>query len=440
MDPESYKRAAPPYNRGVRARLLTTLLLLAGPARADWIVTTLEGEPQRGISLAVEGSRVALTPAGEATRRIPADEVVEISAFPPPRPPPPTAAPFEVQLPDGTRLRGVPESAAGGALRLRTSLVRTPKGELVLLPEQIRELRRVAGAEIPGASRLVRVPGKDAAYQLSGARTEGFVESFLATGVRIDRSPLEPREIAYDDLAAVFFDNPRTEPSDGLRALVRLADGGVAVLRGEGAFRIGPALVEGSTPGGLELQIPLEGVTSIGIQGGRFVHVSDLTPLEVKRVPFFALPEGPFRDALLDFICPVRTDRSPDGRPITLAGRRYDKGIGVRPHTELTFALEGGFREFRAMCGIDDEVLGPEYGRASGTGSVVFRVLVDGKPAAETEVLKGGGNPAALRVDVSGARRITLVVALVPSEKAPPGGSDTPELDNAVWAQPILVR
>jgi hypothetical protein len=440
VDRESYKRAGPSYNRGVRTRLLTTLLLLAGSARADWIVATLEGEPQRGISLAVEDWKVALTPAGEATRHIAAEEIVEISAFPPPRPPPPSAAPFEVQLLDGTRLRGVPESAAGGALRLRTSFVRTPEGEPVLLPERIRELRRVAGAEIPGASRLVRVPGRDAAYQLSGARTEGFVESFLATGVRIDRSPLEPREIAYDDLAAIFFDNPPEPPPEGLRALVRLSDGGAVVSGGRGTFRIGPALAEATTPGGLELRIPLEGVTSIGFQGGRFVHLSDLAPLEVKRVPFFAIPEGPFREALLDFVCPVRADRSPDGRPITLLGRRYDKGIGVRPYTELTYALDGGFREFRAVCGVDDEVLGPEYGRASGTGSVVFRVLVDGKLVAETDVLKGGGDPATLRVDIRGARRITLVAALVPPEKAPSGGSDTPELDNAVWARPILVR
>jgi len=424
----------------VRALVLASALLAATPrtARADWIVTTLDGPPQRGISLAADGGRVGLTPAGEPTREIPVDGIVEIAAAVPPPPPSPSTHPFEVQLVDGTRLRGVLESGERGALRLRSPLVRAADGEIVLAAERLREVRRVAGAEIPGASRLVRVREKDAAYDLSGARTEGFVDAFLATGVRIDRAPLEPREIAYDSLAAVFLDNAPLVREPGVYAVVRLADGSAVALGGR--FRLGAALLEGTTPGGLSLRIPTEGISSIGFDGGRFVHLSDLPPAAVKRTPFFALPEGPYTDALLDFVCPVRPDASPDGRPITLQGRRFDKGIGVRPHTELTYALRGEFREFRATCGIDDEVLGPDYGHAAGNGSVVFRVIVDGKPVAASDVVKGGGAPASLRADVTGAAAITLVVELVPPEKMPQGGTDTPELDNAVWAQPILVR
>ena len=33
--------------------------------------------------------------------------------------------------------------------------------------------------------------------------------------------------------------------------------------------------------------------------------------------------------------------------------------------------LDGKFRRFESVCGIDDEVLGPEYGRSGGTGSSI---------------------------------------------------------------------
>ena len=46
----------------------------------------------------------------------------------------------------------------------------------------------------------------------------------------------------------------------------------------------------------------------------------------------------------------------------------------------------------------------------------------------------------AVRVPVEGSKTLTLVVSLVPPEKTPKGAPDTPELDNAVWARPLLIR
>jgi hypothetical protein len=42
-------------------------------------------------------------------------------------------------------------------------------------------------------------------------------------------------------------------------------------------------------------------------------------------------------------------------------------------------------------------------------------------------------------VPVEGARTLTLVVSLV-SPALAKGTPDTPELDNAVWARPLLIR
>ena len=158
------------------------------------------------------------------------------------------------------------------------------------------------------------------------------------------------------------------------------------------------------------------------------------------REPFFPMPDGPAREAVLDFVCPVRMDRSPDDRPITLRGQRYHKGVGVRPTTEITWELPHPCSAFEALVGIDDEVLGTGYGRGAGTGSVVLGVKVDGGDPWRTKSVEGGQPPVPVRVSLEGGKTLTLAVRLVPSELMPKGIPDSPELDNAVWARPLLVR
>jgi hypothetical protein len=278
----------------------------------------------------------------------------------------------------------------------------------------------------------------DAAYRLSGARLEGTLKAFTKAGIEIERGDLGSGDIPYKDLAAVFVDNERQALPDELRVVARLADGSAVVLtRG---FRVAAGQLSGETPTGLAVRIPTSRVAALSFVGGSFVHLSDLAPTEVKREPFFPLPEGAAAEATLDFLYPVRLDRSPDNNVISLAGQRYFKGIGVRPRTEMTFDLGGRFKAFEAVCGIDDEVLGPGYGRGAGTGSVVFSVKVDGKVAYESPPVQGGRAPAVVNLPVAGARTLTLVVSLVPPEKTQKGTPDTPELDNAVWARPLLIR
>jgi hypothetical protein len=288
---------------------------------------------------------------------------------------------------------------------------------------------------VPGASRIVRVPARDAVYRLSGARIEGTIKAFTNAGVELDRGDLGQADVGYRDLAAIFVDNERQPLADELRVVARLADGSAVVLAK--AFHIASGEIRGSTPGGLEIRVPTARVAALSLHGASFVHVSDLEPTEVKREPFFPLLPGPTAEATLDFLCPVRIDRSPDGNVITLRGHQYFKGLGMHPTTELTYDLGGRFRTFEATCGIDDEVLGPGYGR--GTGSVVFAVKVDGRTAYESGPVEGGREPVHVSVPVEGARTLTLVVSLV-SPALAKGTPDTPELDNAVWARPLLIR
>lgn len=419
--------------------LVPALLLLASlRARADFVVTSIREAPQRGISLTADDGGLTLALAKGATVRLPLEEAIEARAVPPPAEPPAAAWPFEVELSDGSTIRGQVDAAPDGSLRVRSPTFRQGDGDLVLPIDAIRMVRRMDNLAAPGASRLVRLPESDTAYRLSGARVTGIVARFTATGVEIERPGEGIREVNYDDLAALFIDTPAMELPREPRLLVRAADGSMLLLRR--GFRITAGVLTGAAPCGLDrLTASMERILALGFTGGAFEHLAEVAPSEVRRDPFFPLPEGAGPE-MLDFLCPVRVDRSPDGRPIMLGGMRHFRGIGVRPRTELTWQLAGGWREFRAICGIDDEVMGAGYGRDAGTGSVLFTVLVDGKVAWESAPAAGGKPPQEARVKLDGAKSLTLLVTLVPKEKMPGGAADTPELDNAVWAEPLLVR
>lgn len=113
--------------------------------------------------------------------------------------------------------------------------------------------------------------------------------------------------------------------------------------------------------------------------------------------------------------------QSVDGRPIRLNGVTYPRGVGSHARSEMIVDLKGTAEEFAAVVGVDDEV-----GKA---GSVVFEVIVDGKTAAKTKVLRGGDKPATLRVNLKGAKKMTLL--LDPTEDG--NGSD-----HADWAGAVI--
>jgi len=426
----------------VAARWITPVFLalsLSGGVFADVVVTRLDSaKPVRGISLEVQRGRLSVQTAAGKLVEIATTEVVEVIALPPPKPPEAVLRPFEVRLLDGSRVRGELTAAPDDQLRLRCPALAAGRNVLTIPIEEILDVRRVAGAEVPGASRLVRVKDNDAAYRLDGARITGTLESFGEDGAHIDRGDLGARTIPYGQLAALFIDNEPGKAPAGLFAVAHTHDGSAFVLQKD--FRIAKGALSGKTPSGLQIHVPTAQLVALGFRGGRFEHLSDRKPQTVARTPFFPLPDGPAKSVMLDFVCPIRIDRSPDSRPITLHGRRYFKGLGVRPTTTLTWKLDGTFKRFEALCGIDDEVLGPGYGRGGGTGSVIFVVLVDGKEAWRSDIARGGAEPVRAQVDLEGARSLTLKVIVVPADKMPGGRKDSTELDNAVWARPLLVR
>ncbi|MDZ4044875.1 MAG: NPCBM/NEW2 domain-containing protein [Rhodoglobus sp.] len=122
-----------------------------------------------------------------------------------------------------------------------------------------------------------------------------------------------------------------------------------------------------------------------------------------------------------------------DGRPMSIGGYAgWTSGIGVAPgngvneSATITINTSGKCEYFTAWVGVDDEV--------GWRGSVQFAVMVDGvyKHGVEhhvSHVKRGGQQPEFMKVDISGAQSIQLMVG-----KADHGNA----ADHANWANPTL--
>jgi beta-galactosidase GanA len=110
-----------------------------------------------------------------------------------------------------------------------------------------------------------------------------------------------------------------------------------------------------------------------------------------------------------------------DGKPITIAGVHYAKGLGTNSISDVQVYLAGKCTRFTASVGVDDET--------HGAGTVTFSVAADGKTLVTTPTIKGGQAATPIDVDVTGAQVLSLVVG---------DAGDGNGNDHGDWASPTL--
>lgn len=192
-------------------------------------------------------------------------------------------------------------------------------------------------------------------------------------------------------------------------ARVYLTDGSIVpgtiaeLPRSDGPLKL--RLLEGG-----ELSVSGKLVSRIEFQSERLQYVSDLKPAEVAEQPIVALPRK------------WRKDRCVTGKPLTLGGRVYDKGLGVHSRSQLTFATDGRYETFTAVIGLDD---------ASGRkGDCEFVILADGRELFRKR-MKGRDRPANVKLDVRGVKRVVLLVE---------PGANLDIADHADWCNAAFIR
>lgn len=92
-----------------------------------------------------------------------------------------------------------------------------------------------------------------------------------------------------------------------------------------------------------------------------------------------------------------------DGRPLSINGIRFAKGLGVAGPSEIKYALGGKYTDFSASIGLDDE--------AAGSGTARFQVWLDGSKAYESPALSGTDRGRYVWLNVAGVNELKLVVA-----------------------------
>ncbi|MFW5817184.1 MAG: NPCBM/NEW2 domain-containing protein [Planctomycetota bacterium] len=98
---------------------------------------------------------------------------------------------------------------------------------------------------------------------------------------------------------------------------------------------------------------------------------------------------------------PYKKNLSVGGRPLRMNKTTYRRGLGLHSFCELTYEIDGSYKTFVAIAGIDDEV------RPHGDAQLI--VLGDGKKLAEYRIT-GRDKPTTVRVKIDGVKKLTLRV------------------------------
>jgi len=142
-------------------------------------------------------------------------------------------------------------------------------------------------------------------------------------------------------------------------------------------------------------------------------------------------PRGTANDAWLEDLQPLsasqdwgslRRRTSVEGKPMRIAGKEYQHGLGTHANSDLLYELGNRYARFEAQGGVDDE--------KGGAGTVAFQVFADGEKVFDSGVMKGNEPAKAVSVPLEGVDELLLRVT---------DGGDGINCDHADWADARLV-
>jgi hypothetical protein len=401
--------------------LLTTVLLFFLPWRlpaADegpvFVLNTAGGSTPTGPLSRLDADW-SVQLAGPESGRIAGAEVVSLRQSGSSLPRYPVGE--QVLFANGDRLQGTFELLADEQVRFSPGFDLPRKLNLPLAGLSVLWLQAPEGADSPELLRrrlLAEKRTRDILFLVNGDVLEGTLTALDAKSVVVEADSKEVSvQRAKVAVIALNTELVRAPQLPGVSGRLVLADGDRLTLR---SARGDAKTWTGVTAFGEEIQVPVGRVVALDVLQNRAVYLSDLKPKRYEHTPYF------------DVAWPFVTDGSVAGRDLRLGGSTYDKGLGLHSESRLTYALNGGYRRFESVVGLDEQT-----GRR---GRVRIQVLVDGRPQAlgwDKELTLADG-PRAVRVDLTGARELTLVVAFRD------GGRGPDAQDHVNWGDARLIR
>ena len=252
---------------------------------------------------------------------------------------------------------------------------------------------------------------QDVFYLSNGDRLPGQLESFQKNAFELTAAT---GKISIPATTVRGFGmNPELTsfpPAKESQALLSLSDGSLLTVTDLEVAEKGGLSCRAAF--GAEFHFPIEHLVSLQFLGGRIVYLSDLEPKEFVSTPY------------LSRTWPLRRNQNAVGGPLRLGAREYARGIGLHSQSLATYSLDQKYTAFQATIGIDAVT--------EGRGSVIFRVLADGKPVFTSDVVRGK-TPALVvgPIPMKGVERLTLAVDFADQADI---------LDHADWCDALLIK
>ncbi len=357
------------------------------------LVETIEGRKLTGTLTANGDGNVTVQTAGE-TVTLTLDEVTSFT--PDAVKPANTAAPHRVWLRSGQQFaaRKIHGIAAGGGQPARLGVELSVGVTLELPLSTLRAVRHAGEGRAAPASFSNDLDDAPENRDFLYVQRDGEQRRFQVTvaGMQADKVlfRLRDREIEYPlaDVLGIVFGNNTGFAAD------EQAPPRVAIDCDTGDHLEGRLLALGANlrlrlDEGCEVAIPSGRLARLTVASDRLRWLSEFEPT-VAQTPAF------------DRVWPWTVDRSVAGPGFQLAGETFGRGIGMVPHTRLTFDLGGEYDVFEATIGIDD--------RGGPQAHAVFRVHVDGKVAYESDGRTRGMPPERVRLELGKAKTLALEV------------------------------
>lgn len=219
---------------------------------------------------------------------------------------------------------------------------------------------------------LNALPGTLGDVDAAGAKIQFRRDGFDAVGIPLER------------LHGLIFYRPEVSTETPV-CRVHDIDGSMLVATkltfGEGGLAM-------TTSGGGKVQLKREMLARLDFNTGKLTYLSDLEPAKVIERHLFSLRDTPYRK-----------DTNLAGEPIVLK-EPHAKGLSLHAHTELFYNLEGKYKEFKAIIGVDARTDNDQY-----PSQAVVTIYCDGERRFSESVSLKAPRPVALNIkDVNNLR------------------------------------
>lgn len=376
---------------------------LAPRSRADeqWILTTADFKSETVSIHSIDANGIHIPGAGGDERTIPMTKFLQLDRAGQSR----SAMPkLFVWLTTGDRVGGTPVGLSGESLAWKCPAL----GEIAFPMRQVRAIQ--SAAQAPPANDSPRT--EDVLTLTNGDLLHGIVSEIGATNIVIQPAGGEATSVPLASLFSADFASPpgaATAPASPARAFrVSTADGTTITAD---SVSLSQRDLHLRLPGAAgERTIPLSSISGLEQINGPVIWLSSLRPVESVQIPSFSQRTRP-----------AQMDRTVLREPIRAGEREFAHGIGVHSYSRLVFAVDPACSAFRTQYAIDGEL---------PWADVTVRVKLDDRVAYEKEHIKSGPLSEVVKLNLKGAKRLTLEVDY---------GENYDVQDRLNWIEPALL-